>query len=84
MSLIFSDEVLLQIRLVSDDLDGVTLRELADVLIALVQALLAVLLFGATWLHFILSMIGWPGRVWVAFWTMIVNELLQDAIWRGI
>lgn len=73
-----ADEVLLQIRLVSDDLDGVTLRELADVLIALVQALIAVLLFVATVAHVILSMLSWPRRVWVWYWSEIAEGLLAE------
>jgi len=74
--LILSDEVLLQIRLVSDDLDGVTLRELADVLIALMRLLIAMLLFVATVVRFMLSMLGWPRRVWIAFWSAIAEKCL--------
>lgn len=74
--MILSDEVLLQIRLVSDDLDGVTLRELADVVIALMQLLIAMLLFVATVVRLMLSMLGWPRRVWIAFWSEIAEKCL--------
>lgn len=39
------DEILIQVKLSSDDIDGVTLREIAQVLLSLLQVLLVALEF---------------------------------------
>lgn len=81
------DEVLIQIRLVSDDLDRLTLERLASLLrlsLSLLIMVLSVILEIAHLILFVLrGMLGLPGwligvyiAAWLALWSCVVNSLL--------
>jgi hypothetical protein len=74
--MLLSDEVLLQVRLSSDDLDGVTLRELVELFITLLQTSLAILEFMARTARFIFELAALPGRIWYTFWFEVANWAL--------
>lgn len=81
------DEVLIQIRLVSDDLDRQTLERLVSLLrltLSLLIMFLSVVLEIAHLILFVLrGLVGLPGwfigvyiAAWLALWAYIVNSLL--------
>jgi hypothetical protein len=74
--MILADEVLLQIKISSDDLDGVTLKELVELFIALLHSFLAVLEFMARVVRFVFSLAALPGRAWFIFWFEVADWAL--------
>lgn len=78
-SMTLNDEVLLQVKIVSDDLSGATLKELVELFITLFQLFLIILEFISQVTHLILSIALIPWQVWVFFWSEIAFILLESA-----
>ena len=72
-SLVLRDEALIQVRLSSEELDGVTLKELAQAFLALLQLLIVILEFSVRVVQFIGRVVTLPWRVFrlERFWSRL-------------
>ena len=72
-----TDEVLIQIRITSDDLDGHTLSELSQLLIALVEVILLLLRVLADIVGALLATV-----TWLAGLRIMLDQSTHDLLYR--
>lgn len=78
-----ADEMLLQVRISSESLDGATLQEIAQLTVALLEIILALLMATIGMIHFIRHLPG-PLRLWRAGCMKIAAMCLGRVRFWGI